>query len=125
MEFEIFEMTKINSGFIFINSGRCSRRRLVKANHRNHSFRLSHRRKRTGKILEDSHNLSKVSKAVFNSKLKSKVEEEVHKDEENSVIAKKQVVKRGVTGKVKWFNVARGYGFIERDDNEQDVFRML
>jgi len=52
----------------------------------------------------------------------SKIEEEVHKDEENSVIAKKQVVKRGVTGKVKWFNVARGYGFIERDDNEQDVF---
>jgi len=34
----------------------------------------------------------------------------------------RQVVIRGVKGKVKWFNVARGYGFIERNDNEQDVF---
>ena len=57
--------------------------------------------------------------------IQSKVEAEVHKDEESAEKAKKQVVKRGVTGKVKWFNVARGYGFIERDDNEQDVFRML
>lgn len=36
---------------------------------------------------------------------------------------RRQVVIRGVSGKIKWFNIARGYGFIERNDSEQDVFR--
>tara|TARA_R110000824_G_scaffold33518_1_gene107329 strand:- start:284 stop:493 length:210 start_codon:yes stop_codon:yes gene_type:complete len=27
-----------------------------------------------------------------------------------------------IQGKVKWFNAAKGYGFIEREDKEKDVF---
>jgi len=28
----------------------------------------------------------------------------------------------GMNGKVKWFNGVKGYGFIEREDKEKDVF---
>ena len=27
-----------------------------------------------------------------------------------------------ISGKVKWFNSTKGFGFIERGDNEKDVF---
>ena len=27
-----------------------------------------------------------------------------------------------ISGKVKWFNGAKGFGFIEREDKEKDVF---
>ena len=27
-----------------------------------------------------------------------------------------------LTGKIKWYNSKKGYGFIERDDKEKDAF---
>ena len=30
--------------------------------------------------------------------------------------------KKRLTGRVKWFNNAKGYGFIKREDEEKDIF---
>ena len=40
----------------------------------------------------------------------------------NEVKLKKKEDKMGISGKVKWFNGTKGYGFIEREDKEKDVF---
>ena len=34
----------------------------------------------------------------------------------------RKVSNMSIKGKIKWFNPTKGYGFIEREDKEKDVF---
>ena len=53
-------------------------------------------------------------------KLKNEEEQKL-KEEEERRSEEKQTKKR-LNGKVKWFNSSRGYGFIQGDDVEKDIF---
>jgi len=37
-------------------------------------------------------------------------------------ITKSKKINMSLQGKVKWFNPTKGFGFIEREDKEKDVF---
>lgn len=52
---------------------------------------------------------------------KGEVKPTIAQDEE-AEIEDRVIICSGVTGSVKWFNVRNGYGFIHRDDTDEDVF---
>lgn len=47
---------------------------------------------------------------------------EVQAQKKEAAPVQKEIIATKVTGTVKWFNVKSGYGFINRNDNKQDIF---
>lgn len=47
---------------------------------------------------------------------------EVSAQKKEAAPVQKEIIATKVTGTVKWFNVKSGYGFINRNDNKQDIF---
>ena len=80
--------------------------------------------KRVNKLREEERKLREERNLKIES---SFVEEQRRKDEEQQRLKEgrrsddKQKKKR-LNGTVKWFNDAKGYGFIKREDKEKDVF---
>lgn len=74
------------------------------------------------KVETESKEQTKDAQALkeANNNGKAAKKEELLNDEDHA--QGKKIIVRGVDGVVKWFNVMNGYGFINRLDNNEDIF---
>ena len=84
--------------------------------------KASQLRQEEERLKEERESLIEEKKLKKESRLE---EQQKLKEEERQRLLEEQRPKeeeKRLNGKVKWFNGAKGYGFIEREDDEKDVF---
>ncbi len=72
------------------------------------------------KLKESEQKLKELEEKLKESEQKLKEEESANSKEQKKLDDKDN--KKRLNGRVKWFNVNKGYGFIEREDKGKDVY---
>ena len=73
-------------------------------------------------LINEEKRLQQESQRLKDIEDKLKNDREIILKEKNEVHLDKDPKIKRLNGKVLWFNDAKGYGFIKREDNEKDLF---